>query len=631
MQTDLIKSSTPQSWDVTASDATISTSQQTGSSSGTGGGGTVTSGSFGGFIDIGAGIKGGQTLFLNSGYLKMGAGDNAIILDSSDPTYRLVIGNETYASASFSVTKAGVLSATGATISGTVNASAGAFTGSLTLGNGSTASGTITMSIADTFGDCYIAGGTINAAAWTANPGFIIGIDDSDSNKTKFYIGDSSSSLDWNVTASSTLTVKGTINATAGYIGASTAAIFESTGLNLGTTGHVRGGQTDYNTGTGFFLGYSSTYKLSIGDATTNNSLTWDGTTLTVNGSIISSQDIFGDASDGNTTISSNTTLTRDMFYNNLTISSNAILNCASFRVFVSGTLTVNSGCTIQNTPNNGNNGGNGGTGVGGAGTSGSGGATIASGSLPAGTIGTNGTSGADGQSTVGNGSGAGTGTGGTSVAKSLGVVGPNGVSGGAGGNASGGKTGGTSGAGGAGGTQTGTVFNTIRNTMAAYFMMDTIAGSVTIFKSSSGSGGGVGGGGGAVGATTASSGGGGGAGGSGSTGGFVAIFARTIVNNGTIKAPGGNGGNGGTGGNATNSGGNAGGGGGGAGGAGGAGGVLVCVYQNYSGSGTKTAPGGTGGTKGTGGSGSGTGGLNGNDGTDGNAGGAGTVINLQI
>lgn len=57
-------------------------------------------------------------------------------------------------------------------------------------------------------------------------------------------------------------------------------------GLTLSGGGSIKGGQTDYNTGTGFFLGYSgSTYKFSIGNTSTN-SLTWNGSTLAIRGSI---------------------------------------------------------------------------------------------------------------------------------------------------------------------------------------------------------------------------------------------------------------------------------------------------------------------------------------------------------
>ena len=44
---------------------------------------------------------------------------------------------------------------------------------------------------------------------------------------------------------------------------------------------------------------------------------------------------IYGSGNDGNVTISSNTTLTRDMHYNNLTIDPGIVLNTAGYRVFV--------------------------------------------------------------------------------------------------------------------------------------------------------------------------------------------------------------------------------------------------------------------------------------------------------
>ena len=76
----------------------------------------------------------------------------------------------------------------------------------------------------------------------------------------------------------------GAIFATSGWIGSATALVYESQGINTGTTGFIRGGQTSYNTGTGYFLGYDSgAYKLSIGVSTGDN-LTWNGTTLNVAG-----------------------------------------------------------------------------------------------------------------------------------------------------------------------------------------------------------------------------------------------------------------------------------------------------------------------------------------------------------
>lgn len=49
----------------------------------------------------------------------------------------------------------------------------------------------------------------------------------------------------------------------------------------------------------------------------------------------------FGDGSDGNVTIAANTTLTRDMYYENLTINVGTTLTTGGYRVFVSETLVV--------------------------------------------------------------------------------------------------------------------------------------------------------------------------------------------------------------------------------------------------------------------------------------------------
>ncbi|MGB2046170.1 MAG: hypothetical protein ACPHUD_10590, partial [Porticoccaceae bacterium] len=57
--------------------------------------------------------------------------------------------------------------------------------------------------------------------------------------------------------------------------------------------GSIKGGQSAYNTGTGFFLGYdSSAYKFSIGNAS-NEALTFDGTNLAVSGDITATSGTF--------------------------------------------------------------------------------------------------------------------------------------------------------------------------------------------------------------------------------------------------------------------------------------------------------------------------------------------------
>jgi len=57
---------------------------------------------------------------------------------------------------------------------------------------------------------------------------------------------------------------------------------------------------------------------------------------------------IYGSGMDGNVTISSNTTLTRDMHYNNLTIDPGIVLDTAGYRVFVRNNLAMAATSTNQ-------------------------------------------------------------------------------------------------------------------------------------------------------------------------------------------------------------------------------------------------------------------------------------------
>jgi hypothetical protein len=67
----------------------------------------------------------------------------------------------------------------------------------------------------------------------------------------------------------------GTLSAASGTLGA----------LTVAASGYIMGGQTDFATGTGWFIGSSGgTYKFSIGDA--NNYITWDGSYLRIKGNI---------------------------------------------------------------------------------------------------------------------------------------------------------------------------------------------------------------------------------------------------------------------------------------------------------------------------------------------------------
>jgi hypothetical protein len=113
-------------------------------------------------------------------------------------------GATAFASAPFRVSAAGALVASSATITGTIYATAGYMT-ALTLGSTGVASGTLTLQLLDGGGDTYIAAGKTDFTNVGA-AGFILGLDDSDSNLPKFYIGDSTKYLNWDGAA---LTITG--------------------------------------------------------------------------------------------------------------------------------------------------------------------------------------------------------------------------------------------------------------------------------------------------------------------------------------------------------------------------------------------------------------------------------------
>lgn len=66
--------------------------------------------------------------------------------------------------------------------------------------------------------------------------------------------------------------------------------------ITITATGYVKGGQTDYNTGTGFWMGYhpsTLTYRFSLGDSS-GNKLLWDGSTLSITGTITATTGTIG-------------------------------------------------------------------------------------------------------------------------------------------------------------------------------------------------------------------------------------------------------------------------------------------------------------------------------------------------
>ena len=294
----------------------------------------------------------------------------------------------------------------------------------------------------------------------------------------------------------------------------------------------------------------------------------------------------FGNGSDGNVTVTGALTLTRDMFYNNLTLNSAAAITTAGYRIFVAGTLDIsaapagaikwNSAASSTNLGSSGGNGAGGaqaGTGLpgnaGSAGTSGKqGGASLAAGT------------GGAGYGTLGGAAGAGA----ASAYQPSGYV-PNcptglilsgttltlplAASGAPGGGGGGGASDMSGTAGGAGALGGGTVV-IIANVI--YRGTNTTAGIIQA-KGGNGTAGVNGGNGGVEGSS------GGGGGGSGGGGGWIVIIANVLTGSaitGAIYVSGGAGANGGVGGFNTSNLPGAGGGGGASGGSG-----VVEIYNS--------------------------------------------------
>lgn len=432
----------------------------------------------------------------------------------------------------------------------------------------------------------------------------------------KWIIGGPSSSVDWNVTTADTLTVVGGITATTGTIGGFTIGATTLSATSGGNTTTLSSGSTAFSAGP---TGSPTVTITQAGVLTAADAV--------INGSSISNYDIFGFGDDGNVTISANTTLARDMFYDQLTVDSGFNLITAGYRVFCKTSCTVNG--TIHNNGASGLNGAAGAGGNGGAG--GIQGTGSAAGAILIGGIdGQAGANGGNGGAGAANGSNSGATNAGTAITAG-GVVGAGvvGKIGGNGGNA-GAQTGGSGAVAGGGGAYVAAVSSPQAIPMTVDFGYTPYTGTFVPFISASGNGGGGGGGGGAGAAGGDTGGGGGGAGGGGQNGGNVLVMARTITigASGAIKAVGGNGGNGGNG--AAGAGANAGGGGGGGGGMGGNGGIVCIAYSTLSNSGSISAAGGSGGSAGTGGAGLGTG-ANGTNGTAGTTGNTGLVVQLQV
>ena len=131
------------------------------------GGAFFKSGSIAGFEFTDTSISKNSMLLQSTGNITLGTSNDVVRLSASDTTYRLWIGHATPGSAPFRVDKDGNFTATSATITGTINAQAGNFTGNITSG-------------------ATITGGTIRTADETTGAGKSVKINGS-TNTLEFF------------------------------------------------------------------------------------------------------------------------------------------------------------------------------------------------------------------------------------------------------------------------------------------------------------------------------------------------------------------------------------------------------------------------------------------------------------
>ena len=232
---------------------------------------TASTGSFTGNVSIGASgslyvgspTTGDRSVFNTSG-ITIVKGSNSITADAAT----------------------GTLTANSVNLTGAITATSGSIASAVTIGG--TAASTV-VSNAST-GAAKPEVFRQIAAPSVSSPVGSIWYDTDDSNKT--YVLVAGSPNVWTLTEIDKAGISlGSVQNLNAQGQAQTGLIAGTTitggGITLSAGGSIKGGQTAYNTGTGFFLGYeSAAYRFSIGNGSTSG-ITWDGTTFTVGGNVV--------------------------------------------------------------------------------------------------------------------------------------------------------------------------------------------------------------------------------------------------------------------------------------------------------------------------------------------------------
>jgi hypothetical protein len=242
---------------------------------------------FSGTVTAGAGSIGGWTIGATS--LTAGTGTSTVGLDTGGTNPVIYAGSDTPTSAPFQVTKNGVLTATAGTIGGFIITGDSLYGSTIKTGaTVAVGSNGVIMDSAGLRGYDSVLGNTFNLPTNGSAPTFSSGVISS----TTFEINTSSILRTSSTVGDGSASSAGILINNTGIYACAANQLLSNANikiLNDGTatiSASVKGGQTDFNTGTGYFLGSSGgAYKFSIGDPT-GNYLTWDSNYLRIKGSI---------------------------------------------------------------------------------------------------------------------------------------------------------------------------------------------------------------------------------------------------------------------------------------------------------------------------------------------------------
>jgi hypothetical protein len=267
---------------------------------------------------------------------------NGVLIKTNNTDRGIYIGDQAGASKTTETDNAALGSHALAAAGGVNNTAVGSYALSDNTGNGCTAVGSSSLWAATSANDCVAVGE--NSLSTVSGTGNVAVGNDAGGNLAS---GDHNIFLGYkvaNVTLSS-----GSNNILIGP-NADTPTGTTSNYLNIGDA--ITG---DMTTGPALMNGFTATTQ-SPGD-TSDKVATCDFATAA--GGNLTNLMFFGDGSDGNVTISSGTTtLTRDMYYNNLTLSGTGVLNNGGFIIFVAGTLDISAapaGAILPTVASNGN------------------------------------------------------------------------------------------------------------------------------------------------------------------------------------------------------------------------------------------------------------------------------------